>query len=103
VYLDYGASEPRDSQRFDKPFLWRLTPGSRDGMAYLMPIPKSWFLHIHTKGLPVEGIYNKEVVRAVAEHKRAVAANLIRQMQQSRPLTGFDLYLANRERRRRRF
>jgi competence protein CoiA len=96
VYFDFGASEPGDTLRFDKPVLWRLNPPSANGRAYLSGVPEAWFLRVHLTGLPFEEMHTKGVERAVAYH-------LMQQALRSRPLVGFERYMAGRQRARRRF
>jgi competence protein CoiA len=83
VYFDFGDSE-----------LWRLKPCGRNGMAYLSPVLKSSFLNAYLKGQPLKGIdYSAAVERAL----------LMQQAPRSRPLSGFERYMAGTERARRRF
>jgi competence protein CoiA len=96
VYFDFGASEPGDTIRFDEPILWRLNPRILNGGAYLSAVPKTWFLHVHLSGQLFEEKYTKAVERAAADF-------LMRQALQSRPLTGFERYMARRQRKRSRF
>jgi competence protein CoiA len=51
VYFDFGDSEPGDTPRFETPILWRLNPCGPNGMAYLSPVQKALFLHVHLEGL----------------------------------------------------
>jgi hypothetical protein len=96
VYFNFGDSEPGDTPRFDTPTLWRLNPCGPNGWAYLSPVSKTAFLHIHLKGLPFEEDYSAAVERAAARY-------LILQAPRSRGLPVFERYIARREARRRRF
>lgn len=96
VYFDFGVSEPGDTVRFDKPILWRLSPRGPNGRAYLSPVSKTWFLHVHLTGLPFDKEYTKVVERAAAHH-------LMQQATRSRSLMGFERYMARRQRARSRF
>jgi hypothetical protein len=82
VYFDFGDDT-----------LWRLNPCIPNGMTYLFRVPKTVFLRVHLEGLPFE-----EMCTEVVEH-----AVLMQQTPRSRPLAGFERFLAQRERARRRF
>ena len=100
VYFDFRDSEPGDTHRFNTPTLWRLNPRSPNGSAYLRPVPKMFFLHIHRKGRPFE----RECAEIAAAIERAVVEHAVAERQlalRSRPLTGFERYLARRQQRRR--
>ncbi len=96
VYFDFGDSEADDTLRFDKPVLWRLSPRIPIGRAYLSSVPKALFLHVHLTGLPFDEMCTKAVQQAAANY-------LMRQAHQSRPLMGFERYMARGQRARRRF
>jgi competence protein CoiA len=93
VFFDFGDnSEAGDTLRFRMPVLWRLDPHSPKGEALLSPVLKTSFLDKYVKGLPLKGIdYSVEL--------RAVYAALLQQAPQS----GFERYMARRQRTRRRF
>ena len=99
VYFDFRDSEPGDTQRFDTPTLWRLNPRSPNGSAYLRPVPKMFFLHVHRKGRPFE----RECTEIAAAIERAVADYLRQLASRFRAPTDFDRYLARRQQKRRRF
>jgi len=88
VYFDF-----RDRRRT----LWRLDPRVRNGMAYLSPVPKTFFLRVHFEGLP----FDERCTEAV----ECAAADKLMQQAQFRPLTGFERYMHRRQRQmaRRRF
>src|SRR5215470_12157637 len=96
VYFDFGDSEPKDAVRFDAPTLWRLNPCDPNGKAYLAAVPKAVFLRAHLNGEPFEETC-REVVERVAAH------HLLKQAPRSRPLMGFERYLARRQLKQRRF
>jgi hypothetical protein len=99
VYFDFGdLSKPSDT-------LWRLNPCIANGRAYLSPVLKTGFLHVHLKGEPFEETCTEAVERVADRYERVAARYLMQQAQapQSQPPTGFQRYLYWRERRRRRF
>jgi hypothetical protein len=65
-------------------------------MAYLSPVLKTFFLHIHFEGLPFDERCTEAVECAAADY-------LMQQAPRSRPLTGFERYMDRRQRARRRF
>lgn len=89
---DWGASRVPVYFDFGKPTLWRLNPSGSHGRAYLSPMQKTEFLHIHLKGPPFEEEYSAAVERVAAGH-------LIQQAAQ--PLRAFERYMARSQRRRR--
>jgi hypothetical protein len=103
VYFDFGDSEPGDTLRFNTPTLWRLNPRSPNGIAYLSPVPKRFFLRVHREEQSFEGKCTESVNGIAADVERAVAGYLKQQAAWSRPLIGFERYMARRQRKRRRF
>ena len=103
VYFDFGDSEPGDTLCFNTPTLWRLNPGSLNGRAYLSPVPKWFFLRVHREGRSFEGKYTETVKRIAAAVERAGVDYLKQQAARSRPLIGFERYMARRQLKRRRF
>jgi competence protein CoiA len=103
VYFDFGDSEPGDMLRFNTPALWRLSPRSANGTAYLSPVPKRFFLRVHREGRSFEREWTETVNRVAAAIERAVADCLKQQAPWSRPLIGFERYMARRQLERRRF
>jgi competence protein CoiA len=98
VFFDFGdVSEP--SLRFDKPILWRLNPRSSNDRVYLSPVLKTSFLDAHLKGLPLKGFDWS----AAVERARSLPAARMQQAPRFGPAKGFDLYMARKEKRRRRF
>jgi len=95
VYFDFRDSEPEDAVRFDAPTLWRLNPCDPNGKAYLAAVPKAGFLRAHLNGEPFEETCREVVERAVAD--------CLQQALRSRPLIGFERYMARRQLKRRRF
>jgi hypothetical protein len=89
---DWGASRVPVYFDFETPILWRLNPSGPHGRSYLSPVQKTEFLRIHLKGLPFEEEYSAAVERV---------GHLIQQAPQ--PLSGFQRYMARRQRTRRRF
>jgi competence protein CoiA len=87
VYFDFGTSAPT---------LWRLDPRVRNGMAYLSPVPKNFFLRVHLEGLPSDERCTKAVEHVAAD-------NLMQQAPRSRPLTGFERCMDRGQGARRRF
>jgi hypothetical protein len=88
VYFDFGdLTKPGDT-------LWRRNPCNSTGMAYLSRLPKTLFLHIHLKGL--------EEMDYSAAVERAVVHRLIQQAPRPRGLTGFERYMAKKQRARAR-
>jgi competence protein CoiA len=82
VYFDFGDSEP----------LWRLNPCGPSGVAYLSSVVRTEFLRAHLEGVPFEEMFTEVVERHSA-----------RQAPRSRPLAGFERYMARRQRRGPRF
>jgi competence protein CoiA len=74
---------------FGDPILWRLSPRSPNGWANLSPVLKTTFLDALLKGQPLKGM--------------PAARPFIQQAPQSRGATGFQQYMARRQRARRRF
>jgi hypothetical protein len=93
---DWGASRVPVYFDFGDDTLWRLNPCTPNGMTYLSPVLKTGFLHVHLKGPPSEEMISAEVERAAARY-------LMQQAPRPQPLKGFERFLAQRERRRRRF
>jgi hypothetical protein len=96
VYFDFGDSEPGNRLRFDAPILWRLDPRSPNGRAYLSPVSKTLFLHFLLKGVPFDEMYTEAVERVAAGVKQ-------QDLRRSRPLIGFERYMARRQRARPHF
>jgi competence protein CoiA len=88
VYLDFGGSD-----------LWRMNPHSPNGRAHLLPVTKASFLKAHLEGLPFEEPWTQDIEHAVANYY----FDLLRRASHSRPSTGFEQYMAKRQRARRRF
>ena len=85
VYFDFGNSKP----------LWRLDPRGPDGTTYLSPVTKAEFLRVHLAGEPFDRLFSEVI--------RQLAAARSKQAPQFRELTGFDRYMARKQRTRPRF
>jgi competence protein CoiA len=84
---------------FSTPVVWRLNPRGPKGKALLSPVFKTSFRDTYLKGRPLKG------VDCSAEPARAFSAAgyMMQQAPRSRPLVGFEQYMARRQRRRPRF
>jgi len=102
VYFDFGDSEPGDTLRFNTPTLWRLNPGSSNGRVYLSPVPKRFFLRVREER-SFESKCTETVNRIAVAVQRAAADYLLQQAPRSRPLIGFERYMAGRQMARRHF
>jgi competence protein CoiA len=91
---DWGASRVPVYFDFGMPTLWRLNPSGPHRRAYLSPMQKTEFSHIHVEGLPFEEEYSAAVERVAAGH-------LIQRTPQ--PLPRLERYMARRQRTRPRF
>jgi hypothetical protein len=92
VFFDFGSHIPVFFD-FDlgEPVLWRLDPRRPKGNAHLSPVTTTAFLNHYLKGLPLGGVdYLAWLAR-------------VQQASRSRPLMGFERYMANHRARRRRF
>lgn len=99
VYFDFGDGEPGDKLHFGK--LWRLSLRGPNGRTYLSPVPKTWFVQAHLKGLTFDtGLTFEEMYTKIVD--QSVTLYSMRQARQSRPLIGFERYMARRQRARRR-
>lgn len=87
VFFDFGVTQ-EDIGWFGMPVLWHLSPKSPNGRALLTPVPVVNFVEAHLRGVPVEGIQ----VKAVEHTPRT----------RTRPLPGFERYLARKLRARSR-
>jgi hypothetical protein len=99
VYFDFGDNEPSDALRFDKPILWRLSTHRANGRAYQSPVAKASFLQTYRTGRPFDQAFDEHT--KIVE--RTVTYQLMMQASRSRPLTGFERYMARRQRARHRF
>jgi len=98
VFFDFADnSDPGDPLSVD--VLWRLDPRSPNGEAHLSPVLRYSFLDKYLKGSPLKGMdWSVEVGRAFG-----VAGYMMHQPPRSRPLAGFERYMARRRRTRSRF
>jgi hypothetical protein len=89
VYFDFGTGEANDTSGFDTTALWRLSPRTRDGRAYLLPVARTEFVRVHLAGEPFD-----EACAKLGEQMDDYFRQQARQ-----PLVGFERYSARRRRR----
>lgn len=85
VYFDFADGDPH---------LWRLSPGRRNGMAWLMPVGKASFVAEYLAGQAVEGTCNAYIEQAL---------NRLTRTPPPRRPSEFERHLARKERARPRF
>jgi len=85
VYFDFGDAAP----------LWRLQPGSRDGMGYVIPVARSAFVQAHLQGEALEAHLTALVGEALHDRARRAAGRA--------KLEGFERYTAQQDLQRRRY
>jgi hypothetical protein len=85
VYFDFGDGDPH---------LWRLSPGRRSDMAWLMPVGKASFVSEYLAGQAVEWTCTAYIEQTL---------NKLTRTPRVRPPSEFKRHLARKERARPRF
>jgi competence protein CoiA len=90
AYFDFGVAEARQD------LLWRRSPFSPGGDAYLTLVPRDWFIRAHLTGADLEDRY-------IGIERELAYRRMIRITSHSVPLPGYQRYLARKNAVRRRF